>query len=163
MQDPNALVSEIMELIDYGDGMSQALKAVLLGHARHLLLQGASLVPHILECVADDDLTLDGVTRWLDLGFDPNTILAEDPDSDSDDSCEPGPNTLLGHAAKAKNLKLIDMLCSRGARVTSDMYRGLPQAKYKGILCMHATKQVLVVLMGVIHPDLVGVLRGFML
>ncbi len=175
------LVSEIMRIVELG--VSPEIEDMLLERVKQELIKGASLVPHITTQVQHRHLQQDMAGRWLDLGFDPNTQL------DLSDEYRRGPlrrrGTLLDSTLDSVHVmarededtyQLIELLCSHGARVTSEMckrhkgdneigkrYRRIGK-RYRRILRAHRTQQVLVVLVAscIVVPEMVGVLKRFL-
>ncbi len=176
MQALDAALSQLMYIID-NNMQAPNSKTVLLERVRELLVQGASLTPYIERHLGRRWLEANNIKEWLDLGFDLNTQL----DISSSHfgfhyRCNSG--TLLDFALRAafsparngpEIYEPVELLCSRGARITREMYMPRPDengpvhGECRAILRRHATKQVLVVLVGVIHPHLVGVLKGFLM
>ncbi len=167
------LASEIMRVIE--QGASPAFEDMLLERVEQELIKGASLVPHITTHLKKRYIQLDKARRWLDLGFDPNTQLVL---LGAYSNSPPTRGTLLDSTLwtayrmvrdEKDTYKLVELLCSRGTRVTSEMCGDHKGDNNTGKMCRrilraHHTSQVLVVLVAsrIVVPELAGVLKRFL-
>ncbi len=183
----DAYVSELMDLVDFTDALPPKTKAMLADEVMQRVRAGASLVPHILRHLEHHRLDIATATRWLDLGFDPNTRFPRDPSGT--------PKTILEHfvdqiegrqiyrhmdAAEETHLRherldTINMMCDRGAQITPEVYalrpgrvaltifRSTLKARYHTRRIQVRKNLIVLLVAQVVHPDPMRGLKGFLI
>ncbi len=174
MQDTDSLVTKMMHVAD-SDGIAPDFRAVMLNEVKRLVQQGECLAPYITRYLKSCYLWTNPAREWLDLGFDLNTRFSNGRKINQpwwDDSEYTLLDLSLGSAARdePETCELVEMLCIRGSPITPDTYEprlyDTPiRAKCRRIVHLHYIQRTLIALVAarVAHPDILGVLKGFLI